>query len=57
MERRELTLTNTTATYRANDLYDPTYTMGGHQPRGFDELMAVYGETVRLKKSVPVKNM
>lgn len=46
VERREFVLTSTTAlkaTYRANDLYDPTYTMGGHQPRGFDELMEVYG--------------
>lgn len=44
--RREFEFTNTTAIQvrmRANDLYDPEYATGGHQPRGFDELMNVYG--------------
>jgi len=28
--------------WRANDLYDPNYTGGGHQPRGFDQWMVFY---------------
>lgn len=43
--RKEFDLTSgniVTGTMRANDLYDPEYTVGGHQPRGFDEMMAVY---------------
>lgn len=27
---------------RLNSLYDPNYTGAGHQPRGFDQLMAIY---------------
>lgn len=29
-------------TYRMNGLYDPLVATGGHQPRGFDELMQIY---------------
>jgi len=28
--------------FRANDLYDPDYAAGGHQPYGFDQVMAQY---------------
>ena len=28
--------------YRANDLFDPTFSAGGHQPLGFDQMMALY---------------
>lgn len=30
------------AVYRGNDLYDPSYALGGHQPMGFDELTEIY---------------
>lgn len=43
--RRECKLTSADAvvtTIRANDLYDPEFAIGGHQPRGFDEMMKVY---------------
>ncbi len=30
--------------FRAASLYDPDYALGGHQPRGFDQLAAIYGE-------------
>lgn len=52
--RREYNLTSSSAlqvTLRANDLYDPEVSLGGHQPRGFDELMKVYGKfTVIMSK-------
>jgi len=28
--------------FRANDLYDPYFAVGGHQPLGFDQMMALY---------------
>jgi hypothetical protein len=28
--------------WRANDLFDPDYAVGGHQPYGFDQIMAQY---------------
>lgn len=33
-----------TFTIRLNSLFDPQYAVGGHQPRGFDEMSAIYGE-------------
>lgn len=33
-----------TFTIRMNSLYDPQYTVGGLQPRGYDEMMAIYGQ-------------
>jgi len=29
-------------TLRANGMFDPEYSLGGHQPRGFDQYMALY---------------
>lgn len=37
-------------TIRANDLYDPVYALGGPQPRGFDQFMAIY-KTFTVKAS------
>lgn len=28
---------------RTNSLFDPDYSFGGHQPRGFDQIMQMYG--------------
>jgi len=39
----EPTTTNTVAwSFKSNDLFDPLANTGGHQPRGFDNLMALY---------------
>lgn len=38
------TPTMATQVIRANSLYDPNLTGAGHQPRGFDELAALYNE-------------
>lgn len=44
-ERLDLAPTGTDTvawSFRANDLFDPLANTGGHQPRGFDNLMALY---------------
>lgn len=38
-----------TKEYRANDLYDPRYAIGGHQPYGFDQIIAQYYHFTVLK--------
>lgn len=30
------------STFRANDLFDPRYALGGHQPRSFDQYMGLF---------------
>lgn len=45
VQRVEFTPTGTSviqSPFRANGMYDPYVPVGGHQPRGFDEMMAIY---------------
>lgn len=45
VERVEFTPTSTTTavwSFRANGMFDPYESTGGHQPRGFDEMMDIY---------------
>jgi len=39
---------------RANDLYDPYDGVGGHQPRGFDQIMALYDHFVCIAAVIEV---
>lgn len=42
------------ATWRANDLYDPYQGTGGHQPRGFDQIMAFYNQFCVISSKIRV---
>ena len=45
VERVEFNLTDQNIiawTFRGNGIFDPLYNAGGHQPRGFDQYMALY---------------
>ncbi len=50
------TITNimNTQVYRANSIFDPAVAVGGHQPRGFDQFMALYTEWVVLSSTISV---
>lgn len=39
---------------RANGLFDPEVAAGGHQPRGFDQLMALYDHFVVINAKITV---
>jgi len=41
--------------YRANGMYDPECAVGGHQPYGFDQLMAKYNHFTVLKSTCQVE--
>jgi len=41
--------------YRANDLFDPDQTGGGHQPNGFDQLMAMYEQFCVVSAKITVR--
>jgi len=41
--------------FRANSLYDPNYTGGGHQPNGFDQLIAAYNHFTVISSKIRVK--
>jgi len=43
--------------YRANGMYDPEFALGGHQPYGFDQLMAQYNHFTVLKSTFNVEVM
>lgn len=40
--------------YRANGMYDPEVAVGGHQPRGFDQLAAFYNKYLVIKARITV---
>nr|AGA18419.1 hypothetical protein [uncultured marine virus] len=40
--------------FRANGMYDPEVSLGGHQPRGFDQAMALYGVFTVLGSKISV---
>lgn len=42
--------------YRANGMYDPEFAVGGHQPYGFDQLLAQYNHFTVLKSVFDVEN-
>lgn len=39
---------------RANDLFDPQYALGGHQPRSFDEYMKLYSTFTVLSSKIMI---
>lgn len=43
-----------TAIYCCNGLYDPYFPIGGHQPYGFDQYMAVYNHYSVIKSNIKV---
>lgn len=40
--------------FRCNDLYDPNFTGVGHQPTGFDQMMALYNKFVVYASKIKV---
>lgn len=46
-----------TAQYIANGMYDPTVAVGGHQPMGFDQMMALYHHFTVIGSKITVKFM
>lgn len=43
--------------FRGNGMYDPRIAFGGHQPRGFDDYMELYGKFTVLNASCAVNAM
>lgn len=42
-------------TFRANGLFDPEVSLGGHQPRGFDQMTAIYQTYTVLGSKITVQ--
>ena len=43
--------------YRANGMYDPEVALGGHQPYGFDQLMAQYNNFTVLSSTITAEGL
>ncbi len=41
--------------FRANSVFDPDFAIGGHQPRGFDQLASLYDEYIVTKAVITVR--
>lgn len=41
--------------YKANSMFDPNHTGSGHQPRGFDEMMAFYDHYTVIGATIKVR--
>lgn len=41
--------------FRANDCFDPNLTSGGHQPKGFDQMMAVYNHCTVVGSKITIR--
>ncbi len=41
--------------YRANSIFDPSFTFTGHQPRGFDQWMALYDHYVVIYATIKIE--
>lgn len=46
---------SSTYVFRANDLFDPDFTSTGHQPMGFDQLMAFYNHFVVKRATIKLQ--
>lgn len=44
-----------TYTYRANSIYDPNYSAGGHQPLGYDQLSVLYAHYIVQRAHIKVR--
>lgn len=55
LDSNPLTLPIATVVYRANDMFDPEVALGGHQPMGFDQWMALYDHFTVIGSKISVK--
>ncbi len=45
----------TNKTFRANGMFDPDFSLGGHQPYGFDQLMARYNHYTVVGAKISIR--
>lgn len=50
-------ITTAALTFRANGMFDPEAAVGGHQPRGFDEMMELYNNFTVTSSKIMVNWM